>query len=110
AGRCPGVGGLRPAAARGGGESRHNAAAMRGAVGALAAARARAREGGGPAARERHLGRGKLLARERIARLVDLGAPFLELSELAAWGMYDHDVPSAGIVTGVGRVAGREGV
>src|SRR5262249_7240692 len=47
-------------------------------------------------------------ARERIARLVDLGAPFLELSELAAWGMYDDDVPSAGIVTGVGRVAGRE--
>jgi 3-methylcrotonyl-CoA carboxylase beta subunit len=81
---------------------------MRQVVADLAAARARVREGGGPAARERHLGRGKLLARERIARLLDLGAPFLELSELAAWGMYDDEVPSAGIVTGIGRVAGRE--
>ncbi|TRW47630.1 carboxyl transferase domain-containing protein [Georgenia yuyongxinii] len=66
------------------------------------------REGGAPAARERHLARGKLLARDRVDRLLDRGSPFLELSPLAAHGMYDGDVPSAGIVTGVGQVAGRQ--
>src|SRR5690349_15833001 len=67
-----------------------------------------AREGGSESARRKHLDRGKLLARDRIDRLVDPGSPFLELSPLAASGMYDDAVPSAGIVTGVGRVAGRE--
>ncbi len=52
--------------------------------------------------------RGKLLARERIERLIDPQTPFLELSPLAAWGMYDNEVPSAGVVTGVGSIAGRE--
>jgi len=66
------------------------------------------REGGSPAARERHTSRGKLLVRERVDRLLDPGSPFLELSPLAANGMYDDAVPSAGIVTGVGRVTGRE--
>jgi acetyl-CoA carboxylase carboxyltransferase component len=63
---------------------------------------------GGEAAVARHRRRGKLLARERIARLCDPDAPFLELSPLAAWGMYDGDAPSAGIVTGIGTVEGRE--
>ncbi|MFD1505001.1 methylcrotonoyl-CoA carboxylase [Georgenia yuyongxinii] len=66
------------------------------------------RRGGPDRARERHLGRGKLLVRDRIDLLLDPGSPFLELSPLAATGMYDDEVPAAGIVTGVGRVAGRE--
>jgi 3-methylcrotonyl-CoA carboxylase beta subunit len=64
--------------------------------------------GGGERARERHTSRGKLLPRERVDRLLDVGAPFLELSQLAAEGLYDGDAPGAGIVTGVGRVSGRE--
>src|SRR3954451_19820474 len=67
-----------------------------------------ARRGGSEAARARHLGRGKLLARDRVDRLLDPGSPFLELSPLAATGMYQDAVPSAGIVTGVGRIGGRE--
>ena len=67
----------------------------------------RARAGGGAEAVERHRGRGKLLARERIERLVDPGAAFLELSPLAAHGLYDGAAPGAGIVTGIGPVAGR---
>ena len=65
-------------------------------------------EGGGAESAERHRSRGKLTARERIERLVDPATAFLELSPLAAWDMYDGDAPSAGIVTGVGRVCGRE--
>jgi 3-methylcrotonyl-CoA carboxylase beta subunit len=65
-------------------------------------------QGGGAAAREKHLARGKLLPRERIAQLLDPGTPFLELSQLAAYGMYNDDAPGAGIITGIGRVAGRE--
>jgi len=64
--------------------------------------------GGGDRARQRHLDRGKLLPRERVDALVDPGSPFLELSPMAANGMYDDEAPSAGIITGVGRVAGRE--
>jgi 3-methylcrotonyl-CoA carboxylase beta subunit len=64
--------------------------------------------GGGERARERHVARGKLLPRERVERLCDPGAPFLELSALAAEGLYDGDAPGAGIITGVGRVSGRE--
>jgi 3-methylcrotonyl-CoA carboxylase beta subunit len=66
------------------------------------------RGGGGQAARERHASRGKLLPRDRVDALCDAGRPFLELSPLAAEGMYDGDAPSAGIITGVGRVSGRE--
>src|SRR4051795_6530447 len=69
---------------------------------------ARTRAGGGERAMQRHVERGKLPVRERIERLVDPGSPFLELSPLAAHGMYDGDAPGAGIVTGVGRVSGRE--
>ena len=69
---------------------------------------ARAATGGGERARERHVGRGKLLPRERVDRLLDPGAPFLELSPLAAHGLYDDEAPGAGIITGIGRVSGRE--
>jgi 3-methylcrotonyl-CoA carboxylase beta subunit len=65
-------------------------------------------QGGGEAARARHAGRGKLLPRERVAALIDPGSPFLELSQLAAYGMYDDNIAAAGIITGVGRVSGRE--
>src|SRR5205823_5358897 len=64
--------------------------------------------GGGEKALERHRSRGKLTARERIDRLVDPGAAFLEFSALAAWDMYGGDAPGAGIVTGIGIVEGRE--
>ena len=70
--------------------------------------RAKAAEGGPPRARERHIARGKLLPRERVMTLVDPGAPFLELSPLAAAGMYDDAIHGAGIITGIGRVSGRE--
>jgi 3-methylcrotonyl-CoA carboxylase beta subunit len=65
-------------------------------------------QGGGAAAREKHLARGKLLPRERVRTLLDVGSPFLELSQLAAWNMYDNQVPAAGLITGIGRVSGRE--
>jgi 3-methylcrotonyl-CoA carboxylase beta subunit len=68
----------------------------------------RAAAGGGERARERHEGRGKLLPRDRVDALLDPGSPFLELSPLAAHGLYDGDAPAAGIITGVGRVSGRE--
>ena len=66
--------------------------------------------GGGGEAVRRHRSRGKLLARERIDLLLDPGTPFLELSPLAAWEMYDGDAPSAGIITGIGRICGGEAV
>src|SRR5438045_71666 len=63
--------------------------------------------GGEQSPREKHLARGKLLPRERVRQLLDVGSPFLELSQLAAWNMYDSAVPAAGIVTGIGRISGR---
>ena len=65
-------------------------------------------QGGGAKAQERHISRGKLLPRERLNALLDPGSPFLELSQLAAYKVYEDDVPSAGIITGIGRVAGQE--
>ncbi len=65
------------------------------------------RQGGDERARRRHLQRNKLLVRDRVDRLLDPGAAFLELSPLAAWDLYDEPVPAAGIVTGIGRIAGR---
>jgi 3-methylcrotonyl-CoA carboxylase beta subunit len=85
-----------------------NKAAMAKAVADLRALTEKIREGGGRQARERHVARGKMLPRDRITRLLDPDAPFLELSPLAAHGVYDEDVPAAGIVTGVGPIAGRE--
>jgi 3-methylcrotonyl-CoA carboxylase beta subunit len=67
-----------------------------------------ARRGGSESARTKHTDRAKMLVRDRVDRLLDPGSPFLELSPLAAYGMYEGAVPSAGIVTGVGRVSGRE--
>jgi 3-methylcrotonyl-CoA carboxylase beta subunit len=64
--------------------------------------------GGPERMREKHLARGKLLPRQRVERLLDPGTPFLELSSLAAHGMYDDQAPAAGIITGIGRVSGRE--
>ena len=69
---------------------------------------ARVREGGGPKYLERHREQGKLPVRDRIAQLIDPDTPFLELSALAAWDLYDNEAPSAGVITGVGRVSGRE--
>ena len=89
-------------------EFRANQAAMQSLVDQLRAAEVRARAGGGPKAHERHRAQGKLPVRERLDRVLDPGSPFLELSPLAAWGMYDDEAPGAGIVTGVGRVSGRE--
>lgn len=66
------------------------------------------KQGGGDKARERHLSRGKLLPRERVSALLDPGSPFLELSQMAAWSVYEEDVPAAGIITGIGRVSGQE--
>ena len=66
------------------------------------------RQGGGTKSQERHTSRGKLLPRERLNALLDPGSPFLELSQLAAYKVYEDDVPGAGIITGIGRVAGQE--
>jgi acetyl-CoA carboxylase carboxyltransferase component len=67
-----------------------------------------ARQGGGPKYLQRHREQGKLPVRERIEKLLDPGSAFLELSALAAWGMYDGEAPAAGLVTGIGRVSGRD--
>ena len=89
-------------------EFRANEKAMRALVADLREATAAARQGGSEAARARHAERNKMLARDRIDALLDAGAPFLELSPLAARGVYEDEVPAAGIVTGIGRVEGRE--
>ena len=81
---------------------------MRALVDELVQRRAEAALGGPARARERHVSRGKLLPRERVMRLIDPGAPFLELSPLAANGMYDDAIHGAGLITGIGRVEGRE--
>jgi len=89
-------------------EFRAAADSMRLLVADLKAQVARAAEGGGAEARAKHSARGKLPPRDRVQLLLDPGTPFLELSQLAAHGMYNDEAPSAGIITGVGRVAGRE--
>jgi 3-methylcrotonyl-CoA carboxylase beta subunit len=85
-----------------------NATRMRGLVSDLRSKIADIARGGGEKARERHLSRGKLLPRDRVDGLLDPGTPFLELSQLAAHEVYDEPVPAAGILTGIGRVSGRE--
>ena len=87
---------------------RANRAAMRTLVGDLAAKRLAATAGGPDRLKERHLARGKLLPRDRVLRLIDPGSPFLELSQLAAYDMYGGDIHGAGVITGLGRVSGRE--
>ena len=87
---------------------RTNHAAMTVLVRELETRRATARDGGGPAAQARHDEQGKLGARERVERLLDDGSPFLEVAPLAAHDMYDGEAPAAGLITGIGRVSGRE--
>ncbi|CAN5829098.1 biotin-dependent carboxyl transferase [soil metagenome] len=89
-------------------EFQQNAEHMLALVDDLGVKIAKVREGGPPAAREKHRQRGKLLPRERIAALLDPNGPFFELSPLAALGLYDDEVPCAGIITGIGQVHGRE--
>jgi 3-methylcrotonyl-CoA carboxylase beta subunit len=85
-----------------------NATAMQAVVDDLRARVAQLAQGGGAEASARHLARGKLLPRERVEHLLDPGTPFLEFSQLAAYEMYDGAAPSAGIITGIGRVSGHE--
>jgi acetyl-CoA carboxylase carboxyltransferase component len=87
---------------------RENQTRMEPLVRELNERRALARQGGGAKYLERHRAQGKLPVRERIDQLLDPSSPFLELSPLAAWDLYDNEAPAAGIVTGIGRVSGRE--
>ena len=89
-------------------EFRANAAALEALVADLRAKVAHVAMGGGQAARDKHVSRGKLLPRDRIAQLLDPGTPFLEFSQLAAFGMYHDAAPGAGVITGIGRIAGQE--
>ena len=85
-----------------------NAERMQALVTELRQRTAEVRQGGGQKYIERHRAQGKLPVRERIEKLLDGASPFLELSPLAAWDLYDNEAPSAGVVTGIGRVSGRE--
>ena len=89
-------------------EFRRNAEAMRAQVDDLRAVVQKIKQGGGEEARKRHLGRNKLLPRERVRTLLDAGSPFLEFSQLAGYALYDDEVPAGGILTGIGRISGRE--
>src|SRR5579871_4206862 len=89
-------------------EFARNAALNRGLADELRRRVAEAALGGSEASRRRHTERGKLLPRERVERLLDVGAPFLEIGQLAANGLYDGEAPGAGLIAGVGRVEGRE--
>ncbi len=87
---------------------RANRAAHLAALKEVAEAAAQAAQGGGEQARRRHLDRGKMLPRERVANLLDPGSPFLEIGATAAHGMYEGEAPAAGIIAGIGRVHGQE--
>ena len=87
---------------------RANEAAMRVLVEDLRQRTDTIREGGPAAAREKHLSRGKLLPRDRIRALIDSASPFLEIGQFAATGLYKNEVPAAGLIAGIGRIAGRE--
>src|SRR6188472_3902935 len=89
-------------------EFARNADVMRGLVADLREKLSQVAGGGGEASRNRHTSRGKMLARERVDLLVDPGTSFLELSPLAAYGLYGGDVHSASVVTGIARISGRE--
>lgn len=85
-----------------------NAAVMQGLVDDLKEKLAKIAQGGSESARAKHLARGKLLPRERVEQLLDAGSPFLEIAPLAAYGMYDADIPAAGVIAGIGRINGTE--
>ena len=87
---------------------KNNDAAMRDKLAVLRTRVGEVKQGGGERARSRHLSRGKLLPRDRIRALIDRGAPFLEFSQLAAFEVYDDNIASGGVITGIGRVAGKE--
>ena len=87
---------------------RANAERMKGLVADIADKAASVSLGGPEEARQRHVARGKLLPRERLAQLLDTGSPFLEIGQFAAHGMYDDNIASAGMIAGIGRVEGRE--
>ena len=87
---------------------RQNTEVLRKQVDDLRELVARLQKGGGEAACARHVARGKLLPRDRIRELLDPGSPFLELSQLAAYGLYNDEVPCAGLITGIGRISGQE--
>jgi 3-methylcrotonyl-CoA carboxylase beta subunit len=87
---------------------RANAEKMRGLVADIAGKAATVEQGGSQESRERHLSRGKLLPRQRLAQLIDAGSPFLEVGQFAAWDLYGGDIASAGMIAGVGRIEGRE--
>ncbi|HNE15139.1 MAG TPA: carboxyl transferase domain-containing protein [Rhodocyclaceae bacterium] len=89
-------------------EFQANAAALRTLVADLRDTVGRVALGGGAAARDKHTARGKLLPRDRVDHLLDPGAPFLEIGQLAAWGLYDNEAPCAGLIAGIGRVSGVE--
>jgi 3-methylcrotonyl-CoA carboxylase beta subunit len=87
---------------------RANAERMRQQLADIAAKAAIVERGGPEEQRERHVSRGKLLPRDRLAQLLDAGAPFLEIGQFAAWDMYGGDIASAGMIAGIGRIEGRE--
>ena len=89
-------------------EAKARAAHNRALAEELRAKVAQAALGGSEKSRERHTARGKLLPRERVERLLDPGSPFLEIGQLAANGVYDEDIPGAGMIAGIGRVSGRQ--
>ena len=98
---------LRSSADPGGEAFARNAEVNRGLAADLRERLDTVRLGGPEKSRERHVSRGKLLPRDRVDALLDPGSPFLELSALAATGMYDDEAPGAGVITGIGRVSGR---
>ncbi|MBC6403040.1 MAG: methylcrotonoyl-CoA carboxylase [Hyphomonadaceae bacterium] len=89
-------------------EFRANAAHMRELVDDLRAKVSQIAHGGPESSRRKHLDRGKLLPRERVERLLDPGTPFLEIGQIAAWDVYEDNVPAAGLIVGIGRVSGRD--
>lgn len=89
-------------------DAKSNAAHNRALVDDLREKVAKTALGGSEGSRERHVGRGKLLPRERVERLLDPGSPFLEIGQLAANDMYKDDIAAAGMIAGIGRVSGRQ--
>lgn len=87
-------------------EFQQNATAMQQVVDDLKQKLAVIAQGGSPKSREKHLARGKLLPRDRVERLLDAGSPFLEISPMAGFGMYDADIPAGGVIAGIGRISG----
>ncbi len=87
---------------------RANAERMRALVNDISVKAATVERGGSEESRQRHVSRGKLLPRDRLAQLLDPGSPFLEIGQFAAWDMYDDNIAAAGMIAGIGRVEGRE--